>query len=127
MMEFVSTPKAPAPGGHYSQAVIANGFVFVSGQLAQGPGNDDIPADVRAQAKQVLANIEQILLAAGSGLEQIVNISVFITDIAHWPIVNDVFIQVFGSHKPARIIAVSPELHFGQVEMQAVALVARST
>lgn len=123
-MDFVFTSDAPAPGGHYSQAVIANGFVFVAGQLPLGPqGVTDIPAGIEAQTRQALANIDHILRAAKSGIDKVVNVNVYITDIAHWPVVNDVFAQVFGQHKPARAIAVSPQLHFGcLVEMQATAL-----
>jgi 2-iminobutanoate/2-iminopropanoate deaminase len=71
-----------------------------------------------------MANVEAILLASGSGLEHVVSTTVYVTDIAHWPEVNTVYAEVFGEHRPARAVAVSPQLHFGcLVEIQAVALV----
>lgn len=124
-MEYVFTKDAPAPGGHYSQAVVANGFVFVAGQLPLGPqGPTAIPVGIEAQAELVLTNMAAILRQANSGLDKVVNLNVFISDIAHWPAVNAVCARFFGDHKPARAIAVSPQLHFGcLVEMQATALV----
>ena len=121
-MEFVLTENAPAPGGHYSQAVKANGFVFVAGQLPirlEG----GMPEGVTAQARQALQNVAAILEGAGSSLDRVVNVTVYLSDIAHWPEVNAVYTEVFGSHRPARTMAVSPQLHFGAlVELQVVAL-----
>jgi 2-iminobutanoate/2-iminopropanoate deaminase len=123
-MQYILTKEAPAPGGHYSQAVIANGFVFVAGQLPLGPaGLTSIPEGITAQAELVLANLQAILRASNSDLDKVVSLNVFITDISLWPAVNEVCARAFGSHKPARAIAVSPQLHFGcLVEMQATAL-----
>ena len=121
-MNFVSTSEAPAAGGHYSQAVVANGFVFVAGQLPIRPGGG-IPEGVEAQTRQALANVAAILKAAGSGLDKIVSATIYVSDIAHWPEVNRVYAEVLGAHKPARTVAVSPQLHFGAlIEAQIVAL-----
>ena len=121
-MNFISTTEAPAAGGHYSQAVVANGFVFVAGQLPIRPGGG-IPEGVEAQTRQALANVAAILKAAGSGLDKIVSATIYVSDIAHWPEVNRVYAEVLGAHKPARTVAVSPQLHFGAlIEAQIVAL-----
>ena len=121
-MNFVSTTEAPAAGGHYSQAVVANGLVFVAGQLPIRPGGG-IPEGVEAQTRQALANVAAILKAAGSGLDKIVSATIYVSDIAHWPEVNRVYAEVLGAHKPARTVAVSPQLHFGAlIEAQIIAL-----
>ena len=121
-MNFVSTTEAPAAGGHYSQAVVANGLVFVAGQLPIRPGGG-IPEGVEAQTRQALANVAAILKSAGSGLDKIVSATIYVSDIAHWPEVNRVYAEVLGAHKPARTVAVSPQLHFGAlIEAQIIAL-----
>lgn len=123
-IQSVETADAPPPGGHYSQATIANGFVFVSGQLPIKLGaHSELPAGIDAQARQVLSNVEAILRAANSSLDRVVSVTVYVTDIKNWPEVNRVYADVFGQHRPARVVAVSPQLHFGSlVEIQAVAL-----
>jgi 2-iminobutanoate/2-iminopropanoate deaminase len=123
-IQSVETADAPPPGGHYSQATIANGFVFVSGQLPIKLGaHSELPAGIDAQTRQVLSNVEAILRAANSSLDRVVSVTVYVTDIKNWPEVNRVYADVFGQHRPARVVAVSPQLHFGSlVEIQAVAL-----
>lgn len=122
-MQFVSTEDAPPAGGHYSQAVKANGFLFVAGQLPVLLGGG-IPDGIEAQTRQALANVRAILEAAGAGLERVVNVTVYLSDIAHWPAVNAIYADVFGEHRPARTMAVSPQLHFGAlIELQVTALV----
>ena len=122
-MNFISTTEVPPAGGHYSQAVAANGFLFVAGQLPirlEG----GIPDGIEAQTRQALANVEAILIAAGSKLEQVVSATVFVSNIELWPEVNRVYAAVFGQHRPARTVAVSPQLHYGAlVEVQVIALV----
>lgn len=121
-MKFGSTDKAPAAAGHYSQAVIANGFVFVSGQLPGRLGGG-LPEGVEAQTRQAFANVEAILEAVGSALNQVVSATVYVSDIAHWPEINRVYAEIFGAHKPARTVTVSPQLHYGAlIEVQIVAL-----
>jgi 2-iminobutanoate/2-iminopropanoate deaminase len=120
----VETSEAPLPGGHYSQAIVANGFVFVAGQLPIKPGTrNEIPAGIDAQTRQALSNVDAILRAASSSLDRVVSVTVYVTDIANWPEVNRVYAEVLGKHRPARVVAVSPQLHFGSlVEIQAVAV-----
>jgi len=127
MLELIDTPRAPAANGHYSQAVVAHGFVFVAAQLPIIPGTDGnlLPAGIEAQTQQALANVAAILEAAGSGLDQLVSVSVFVTDISHWPAVDRVYGARLKQHRPARTVVVSPQLHLGAlVALQAVAVTA---
>jgi 2-iminobutanoate/2-iminopropanoate deaminase len=123
-MEFISNDRRTESSGHYSQAVVVNGFVFVAGQLPLiGDGNGAVPVGIEAQTRQALANVANILEAAGSGLHKLVNVTVYVTNIADWPAVNQVYAEMLGDHRPARTVAVSPQLHFGcLVEVQATAI-----
>lgn len=126
----ISTPRAPAPRGHYAQAIVANGFVFVSTQLPLLPDGAEpaIPPGVAAQTCQVIANIARILAAAGADLSSVVSVTVYVTDMADWSHVNAAFADAFGPHKPARGVVATPALHLGaQVAMQVVAVAAAST
>jgi 2-iminobutanoate/2-iminopropanoate deaminase len=124
-MEFISSDHGPRPSGHYSQAVVANGFIFVAGQLPLlTEGNSAVPVGIEAQTRQALMNVNRILEAAGSGLNKLVSVTIYVTDIANWPKVNQVYAAILGDHRPARTVAVSPQLHFGcLVEIQATAIV----
>src|SRR5690242_10691218 len=83
-IQAVETTEAPLPGGHYSQAMVANGFIFVAGQLPIKPGSrNEIPAGIDAQTRQALSNVEAILHAANSGLDRVVSVTVYVTDIAN--------------------------------------------
>jgi reactive intermediate/imine deaminase len=118
-------PSALAtPGGHYSHVAIANGLVFVSGQLpidAQGQKLTD--ASFEAQAEQVLANIKAALEGAGSGIAQLVQIRVYIADIEHWASFNQIYARWAGEARPARAIVPTGPLHFGfKIEIEAVAI-----
>jgi len=112
------------PGGHYSHAVVAGGFVFVAGQLpitADGRKLTGEPFEV--QARQVLANVQAAVEAAGSSLPRLVQVRVYVTDVAHWPAFNTLYAQWLGDHRPARAVVPVPALHFGLlVEVEAVAL-----
>lgn len=122
-MMFVETPEAPIPLGHYSQAVVANGLVFVAGQFGLLPGGFKFPeGGVGPQTAQALQNIASILAAAGSRLDKVVNVNILVTDIENWTIVNEVYQGVFGDHRPARAVSVSPQLHYGAaIEIQVIA------
>lgn len=126
-IQSVETAEAPPPGGHYSQAIIANGFVFVSGQLPiKLGGGHETPEGIEAQTRQALANVSAILRAAHSSMDNVVSVTVYVTDIANWPAVNKVYAEVFGKHRPARVVAVSPQLHFGSlVEVQAISVIGK--
>lgn len=123
-MKFVQTDNAPPPGGHYSQAVVAGGWVFVAGQLPFDPARPGhLDPDVGAQATQALKNVRHVLEAAGTTMEHIVNAMIFVSDIANWPEVNRAYAQALGEHRPARTVAVSPQLHYGAlIEVQVTAV-----
>lgn len=120
----LSPPTMAAPGGHYSPVVVAAGLAWVAGQLpidAQGHKLSDAPFEV--QARQVLANVEAALHAAGSTPGQLVQVRVYLTDIDHWPAFNLLYAQWLGAHRPARAVVPVPALHFGfLIEVEAVAL-----
>jgi 2-iminobutanoate/2-iminopropanoate deaminase len=122
-MEFIETANAPAPGGHYSQAVVANGFIFVAGQLPIARDGGVMPPDAGGQLKLAFANAKSILEAAGAGLRDIVSATVYVRDIALWPEINKAYSEILGDHRPARTVAVSPQLHYDAlVEIQLVAV-----
>lgn len=121
----VSTREAPQPAGHYSQAVVEGGFVFVAGQLPLDPVTGAIagaPDDIETQTRQVLGNVGAILRAAGSGLDRLVSVTVFITSRSQWPAVDRVYAEMLGAHRPARAVIPVPELRPGcLIEVQAIA------
>ncbi|MBT8487724.1 MAG: RidA family protein [Gemmatimonadetes bacterium] len=104
-MKYIHTDAAPQPAGHYSQAVVYGGVVYVAGMLGHDPANPDGdiggPAE---QARQALKNVEKVLEAAGSGLDSVVRMEIFVSDVEHWGPVNQVYAEVMGDHKPARAI-----------------------
>ena len=122
-MKIVETPRAPIPAGHYSQAVVYGGLVFVAGQLPHDIAHPGRPAgDAEEQTERALRNVEAILEAAGSGLERLLSVTVYVTDISLWPRVYAAYAGVLGPHRPARAVVPVKELHHGYlVEVQAVA------
>jgi len=126
MIEQVSTSDAPQPAGHYAQAIIHDGVVYVSGQLPVDPETGDALADasVEEQALQALKNVAGILEAAGSDIQRVLKTTVYVSDIALWDRVNAVYAEFFGSHRPARAVVPTTGLHHGlRVEIEAVAVV----
>ena len=125
-MNPISTPEAPAARGHYSQAMVHGGLVYVAGQLPIVPDRpDERLAGFEAQARQVLANVAAILEAAGSSVDHVLKSTVYITDVAHWPAFNALYAERFGHHKPARTVVPVAGLHYGYlVEMDVIAAVA---
>ncbi|BEG74397.1 RidA family protein [Achromobacter xylosoxidans] len=127
-MDIISTPHATPPAGHYSQAVRANGFVFVSGQLGflppARPGEPPrLAQGVAAQTEAALRSLAAILQAAGASMSAVVNVTVYIPDVGMWNEVNGVYERSFGDHRPARAIVPTRELHYGAlVEISAVAV-----
>jgi len=101
-LEAVATSEAPAALGAYSQAVKANGFVFVSGQLGIDPATGKMPEGVEAQAKQSLANVEALLTAAGATFADVVKTTVYLADIADFAAVNEIYASKFEAPFPAR-------------------------
>jgi len=120
----VNPPENAAPGGHYSHGTVANGFVFVSGQLpVTADGERLVDASFARQAAQVLANVEAVLKACGSGIDRLVQVRVYVDDLAHWPEFNAIYAQWAGSSRPSRAVVPTGALHHGlKVEVEAVAL-----
>ena len=103
MKEVIATKDAPKAIGPYSQATKANGFVFVSGQVAIDPANQQvINGDIAEQTERVLENLSAILKAAGSGLEKVVRSTVFLKDMGDFVAMNEVYGKYFSSAPPAR-------------------------
>jgi len=101
-MQTVQTSNAPAAIGPYSQAIKANGFVFTSGQIAITPSGELLERDIKLQTRQVLSNLENILQEAGSSLDEVVKVTIFLEDINDFGVVNVLYAEYFGDHKPAR-------------------------
>jgi 2-iminobutanoate/2-iminopropanoate deaminase len=103
MREVIATDQAPKAIGPYSQAVKANGFVFVSGQIPLDPATQQlVEGDVAAQTERVLQNLSGILKAAGSSLEQVVKAGVFLKNISDFAAMNEVYGRHFTQNPPAR-------------------------
>lgn len=124
-MEYVKTENAPTPAGHYSQAVVHNDLVFVSGQLPIVPETGEkITGTIKEQTVQTLNNLKAILEASGSSIDNVLKATVYISDISLWSRVNTIYSEFFGSHKPARAVVSTTPLHFGfLIEIEAVAVI----
>ena len=124
MIDIVSTDKAAAPGGHYSQAVAAGGLVYLSGILPVPVGaTTHAPSPFEVQVDIVLAHVDAILTAANCAREDVIQCRVYVTDIANWPAFDAKYASFFGAHRPARAVVPVPELHHGYgVELELVAL-----
>lgn len=127
-MQMIQTDKAPIPAGHYSQAVVHGGTVYVAGLIPVEAGTSNkVFGEIEVEAAQVFRNLEAILVAAGSGRDRVLRCTVYITDIGLWQRFNAAYAAFFGDHKPARTVVPVPELHHGfKVELDAVAFVDRS-
>ncbi len=123
-IQLIQPENAAKPGGHYSHAVTANGFVFISGQLpitAEGVKLPDASFDM--QAAQCLANVKAALDAAGSDINKLVQVRVYLDSIDNWPAFNLIYAAWAGDARPARAIVPTPALHFGlKIEIEATAV-----
>lgn len=122
-MDIIFTENAPAPAGHYSQALLHNGLIFVSGQLPLDPLTLQVPeGGIAPQARQVIANIKAILEGAGSGLDKVLKSTIYIPDSSYWPDINRIYAECFGDHRPARAVIPCGDLHYGVlIEMEVIA------
>jgi 2-iminobutanoate/2-iminopropanoate deaminase len=125
MKDVVRTEAAPAPfqGAPYSQAIKANGFVFVSGQLSLKPGDKELSAgDIGSQTEQVFANLRAILEEAGTSLDNVVKTTVFLQDLGDFAGMNEVYAKHVGDNPPARSTVEVAKLPSGAlVEIEAIA------
>ncbi len=102
-MEHIKTDKAPAAIGPYSQATIANGFLFSAGQIALDPATGQvIDGDIDAQTERVMQNLQAVLDAATTSWGQVVKTTVYLHDMAHFPRVNEIYGRWIGDARPAR-------------------------
>jgi 2-iminobutanoate/2-iminopropanoate deaminase len=103
MKTIISTERAPKAIGPYSQAVVANGWAFLSGQIPLDPAtNQIITGDIAAQTERVLENLKSVLEAAGSSLERVVKTTVYLKDMGEFAKMNEVYGRYFASNAPAR-------------------------
>ncbi len=124
-MKKISTSKAPIPGGHYSQGIVHNGLVYVSGQLPIDPDSGEkVLNSIEDQTEQAIKNVTAVLEASGSGLHKVIKTTVYISNIQLWDQVNTVYARYFGDHRPARATVPTGPLHHGfQIEIEAIAAV----
>ena len=123
--EIISTENAPQAIGPYSQAVKAGNLIFISGQVPLNPKTGDLVTEsIEDQARQVLYNVKSICEAAGYSLDDIVKISIFLTDLSNFAVVNDVMKEYFSEPYPARATVEVSGLPLGViVEIEAIVLI----
>jgi reactive intermediate/imine deaminase len=123
-IHYINPAGNAAPGGHYSHATVANGFVFVSGQLPITPQGEKLTAATfEQQARQALANVKTALEGAGSSIERLVQVRVYVDSLDNWPAFNAVYAEWIGRVRPSRAVVPTGPLHYGlRVEVEAVGL-----
>ena len=119
---FENTAK---PVGHYAPGVVHNGLVYVSGQLPiDVKTREPFTGAVEGQTELALLNVEAVLKQAGSDLDHVVQMTIYVSDMELWGKVNETYAKVMGDHRPARAIVPVKDLHFGtKIEIQAIAAV----
>ena len=119
----IQTPNAPTPAGHYSQATVYNGLVFVAGQLSIDPATgEQKTGSIEEQTEQALNNVHAILQAAGSDWSRVLKMNISVADINLWDAVNKVYSRILGEHRPARAVIPTGPLHHGfLIEIEAIA------
>ncbi len=120
MRKTVTAEKGPAPGGPYSPAVVANGFVFASGQVPFDPATGELPDGFEDQVRQTLTNLQTVLEAAGSSLDDVVKVNAYLTDLTRFARFNEVYRGFFRHDPPARTTVGAALLGF-LVEIDCVA------
>ena len=124
-MKTITTNNAPIPAGHYAQAVEHNGFLFISGQLpVDGKTGKKCLGTIQEQTQKALENIEAILSAGNSDKSKVLKVTVYVSDIALWDEVNEVYAAFFGNNRPARAVVPTKDLHYGfKIEIDAIAMI----
>ncbi|MCL9818734.1 RidA family protein [Helicobacter colisuis] len=122
MLEITATKKAPQAIGPYSQAISTNGMVYTSGQIGLTPSGELVQG-IEAQTRQVLENLSEVLKASNSSLKQVIKTTIFLRDMEYFGIVNGIYAEFFGDHKPARsTVAVKTLPKDALVEIECIAL-----
>jgi 2-iminobutanoate/2-iminopropanoate deaminase len=124
-LRSTKTDRAPAPVGPYSQAIIAGDFVFCAGQVALDAQSGQLVGgdDVRVQTRRVLDNLAAVLVSAESSLDRVTKTTVFLTDLADFQAMNEVYAERFGTHKPARsTVGVGALARGAKVEIECIAV-----
>jgi len=122
-MNFVQTDKAPSAIGPYSQAVIINGMVYTSGQIALTSEGEFLNLDIEVQTRQVLTNLSEVLKSAGSSLDKVIKTTIFLQNMSDFERVNKIYAHFFKDHKPARsTVAVQKLPKNALVEIEAIAI-----
>jgi 2-iminobutanoate/2-iminopropanoate deaminase len=124
-LRSITSDKAPAAMGPYSQAIVAGDLVFCAGQLGLDPATRQIASgDIKVQTARVIDNLAAVLEAAGSGLDRVAKTTVFLADMAEFAAMNEVYAQKFGTHRPARSTIEVAKLPGtgGRVEIECIAL-----
>lgn len=120
MKQIISTSNAPVPAGPYSQAVVVGDLIFVAGQIPKDPQTGLIPESIEDQTRQVFANIQAILEAAGSNLSQVVRVDVYLTSLEYFQRMNEVYKTYFEENYPVRT-TVGVALHGFDIEVTVIA------
>lgn len=122
-LSLIKTQKAPAAVGPYSQGIIAGNMIFTSGQLALVPETGElITGDIQKATRQSLDNVKAILAEAGATFENVVKVTIFVTDINQFSTINEIYAEYFTNHKPARsLVEVSNLPKGGEIEIEAIA------
>lgn len=122
-MKTIATDKAPKAAGPYSQAVIFENFVFCSGQVGLDPKTNTVVDGVEKQVIQIMQNLGEVLMAAGSDFEHVVKTTIYLTDMDNYPLVNKIYGEYFKVNKPARATVQVSRLPLGvSVEIDAIAV-----
>ena len=124
-MRSIQPENQPMAKGHYSPGLEHNGLVYVSGQLPLDLATrEPFVGDIATQAELALRNVEAVLKAADSDLDHVLQMTIYVSDMAMWNQVNETYARVMGKHRPARAIVPVKDLHFGtKIEIQAIAAV----
>ena len=121
-MNLITASEAPAAIGPYSHAVVRNGLAYCSGALPLDPESMTLVEGIEAQSEQVLKNMAAVLSAAGSSLDQVVKTTIFLANMADFPVVNGIYAEAFGDHKPARSTVQVAALPLGaSIEIECIA------
>ena len=125
LMKQVQPAGQPQPKGHYSPGIVHNGLVYVSGQLPMDlETRQPFTGSVEEQTELALRNVEAVLKEAGSDLSQVLQMTIYVSDIELWAAVNEAYARVMDEHRPARAMIPVKDLHFGtKIEIAAIAAV----